>query len=135
MKNTNPDELHTFRMTVLRMKGVLSKLSLAEGHVYLALIDFISWGDHSCYHSVETLTKATPLKHRAVQYALGSLEKRGLIRRQMRNLKTSVYTLVLDVDAVLAGVGLPPLTPGELEKLTRTAIASWVGATNAPKQS
>ena len=50
--------------------------------------------DHTCWPSLRRLAADTGLTDRGIQKILAELETRGLIRRDMRAGKSTVYTLI-----------------------------------------
>ena len=104
-------------------------LSAHEKAVLWVLINHCDWKSWRCFPSIATIAKASGFSERTIVRAVKDLECRGLISRQRRRFKSTLYTVHVDLvtqtlspaveanDAVRSGG--PSCLDSESRRLTR----------------
>lgn len=116
-------------MTYAAIKAVLLKnLSSTAKLVLLVLAHHADKHSRSCYLLVETLQKECSLSDRCVQNTLSELVRQGLITREFRKNKSSVFTLQVEQ---VPEAGSPP-TPEAGSPITNTIFLTGTNVNTKP---
>lgn len=107
---------HIRILNTLFASGVWYEMTLSEIRVYVAICGHWNWQRLEAYPSINTLAGETRLSRRGVIYALGKLEKKGLIRVIKKGRKN--YYQIFDY--------LFKMASGS--KGAKTALIEWIGA-------
>lgn len=82
--------------TIIMNKCWPLKMSPAQKSVLISLADNSS-DEGFCWPSVKTISKRTCLSERSVQRAINWLEERGLLKRDLRHKRSTMYVFDLDL--------------------------------------